>query len=282
MTYTIEGIQSGIDWLSNTAPLGEPNGTQWKHNSIRALEQIAKGGNVVQWRKLQGYEGVSAGNCFFGERDDGALLQLTGEYANAHFSACFNRNGRVPRIDLQFTAKFATMPASIAKKGYSDAKRSNDDLPDGRKRKLYIIVGSDGGDTLYIGAPSSDQRGRLYNKAVQSELPTYTRSWRYEVVFRNELAYNIAARLPSDGNERAEYVLAVVCAWYEARGVDCGIYYTGTRPPLPLQRALPTDVERKLRWIKEQVAPTVRYLNELGFRDTLLAELFPQPEPDSV
>lgn len=278
----IEGIQSGIDWLSLTAPREMPGLSNWKGACTRAIGEIAKQGYVLETRKMQGYEGISAGNCFFGEREDGFFCQLTGFHANDWFEQCYHPKCNVPRIDLQFTAKFDVMPANIAKKGYHDATLANSGLPVTRRRKMYIIVGSDGGDTLYIGSPSSEQRGRLYNKAVQSELPEYARSWRYEVVLRNELARNCAQQLPRASVERADYVLTLVCAWYEVRGVDCGLYHTGEKPPLPLQRALPTDVERKLDWLNSQVKPTIRYLCSLGFRDTLLRELFPDEASENV
>ena len=49
---------------------------------------------------------------------------------------------------------------------------------------------------------------------------------------------------------------------------------------LPLQRTLPTDVERKLHWLSTQVRPTVEYLCKLGFRDTLLETLLPLERED--
>jgi len=51
---------------------------------------------------------------------------------------------------------------------------------------------------------------------------------------------------------------------------------------MPLIRTLPTDVEAKLRWLEYQVAPTVKYLCELGFRDTLLSTLFPIEETGEI
>lgn len=271
----VEEIQSGIDWLSLTLPRDATHTSSWKRSCLNALERISKQGYPLEGRKLLGYEGISAGNCFFGEREDGFLCQMTGSHANDQFDAVYRSDCRVPRIDLQFTAKFYENQLKIAQKGYKDATLANDSLPTARRRKLYIIIGSDGGDTLYVGAPSSEQRGRLYNKAVQSEQPEYTRSWRYEVVFRNELARNCAKSLPIDGIERAEYVLDLVCAWWHIRGVHTDIYHSGKTPVMPLQRALPTSVETKLAWLQSQVAPTIRYLCDLGFRAMLLETLFP-------
>lgn len=276
----VESIQAGIDWLSLTMPRDTLGITPWKRRCIGTIERIAKQGYVLASRKLQGYEGISAGNCFFGEREDGFFLQLTGSHANDHYDVVYDSRCNVPRVDVQFSAKFDVMPLGIAKKGYSDATSANNLLPAARRRKLYIIVGSDGGDTLYLGSPSSLQRGRLYNKAVQSAQVEFERTWRYEVVFRNELAYNLCQALPLEAHKRAEYVLAATCAWYESRGLDTSLYFEGERPTLPLQRILPTDIETKLQWLKTQVRPTIRYLCGLGFRGILLEELFPPIEGD--
>jgi len=34
---------------------------------------------------------------------------------------------------------------------------------------------------------------------------------------------------------------------------------------IPTPRIIPTDVERKLRWVEHQVLPTIRKLAELGY-----------------
>lgn len=261
----IEVITAGIDWLSLSMPNTALAYQSWRYACIRALETIALGGYKIEPRRLLGYEGHSAGNCFIGENEHGSFAQFTGEKANDVFSQVYSPNCKVSRLDVQLTAKYDEMPSGIAKEAYASAIRANEDLPTGRRRKCYIIVGSDGGDTAYIGSPSSEQRGRIYNKEIQSELVAYTRCWRYEVVFRNELSTSAAGQCPYPLVERAEWCVSVACKWFGSRGISISGIQPGLDVVLPLERTRPTDVERKLEWLKTQVAPTVRYLRSLGF-----------------
>jgi hypothetical protein len=269
----VEYIEGGVDWITATLPSASMTTELWLQRCIRVLEAIAKEGNELKPRTMQGYYGLSAGNCFAGSREDGTMIQLTGSYANEHFASIDRPDLHYSRVDVQTTAKFVIMPTTIAQGAYDNAASANALLPAPRRRKLVIIRGSDGGDTFYLGSASSDQRGRIYNKAVQSESPHYNRCWRYEIVYRNTLATQIARSCPYALDKRAKWAAQVVNSWYQARGVpDCG-YDAGFDITLPLSRPLPTDVERKLRWLEKQVRPTIKYLIEQGYRDTILTSL---------
>lgn len=270
---TIEWAESGIDWLSCSLRLDATNVAQWRHQCTWCIEGIAREGHQVVPRKLNGYHGVSVGNCFIGEREDGYWFNLTGEYANRYFHHTYHPEAHYSRIDAQITVKYTEPRPDIGKDAYYAASHHNDRLSAAKRRKLYIIIGSDGGDTLYIGAPSSDQRGRMYNKEVQSQIERYRGCWRWEVVFKNDLATDYAAQLASRPDRASKHVFGTVAAWYGDRGVILPGMHDMGAVILPKQRAVSTDVERKLQWLERQVAPTVRYLCELGFRDTIAAAL---------
>jgi hypothetical protein len=269
----VEYIEGGIDWLTLTLPADEPTGELWIQQGLRVIDTIGRGGYEIKPRSMQGYYGASAGNCFVGSREDGHMMQLTGAHANDHFASVFRLDAHVSRIDVQCTAKFKVMPTNIAIRSYGDASTNNKTLPEGRRRRLVIIRGNDGGDTFYLGSPSSDQRGRIYNKAVQSESPKYARCWRYEVVYRNDLATQLSRTVPYPLETRAKWAEEMVYRWYDKRGVhNCGIDHE-IDVYLPLSSPIPSDVERKLNWLHKQVGPTVRYLIEAGYRDTILTSL---------
>lgn len=270
---TIEWAEAGIDWLSCSLKLDAPNVQQWRSACTWAIESISREGHQVIPRSMNGYHGVSVGNCFIGEREDGYWFNLTGEYANRFFHHTYHPNAHYSRIDAQITVKYVEARPDIGKDTYYAAHHFNDRLPSARRRKLFIIIGSDGGDTCYIGAPTSDQRGRMYNKAVQSQLERYKGCWRWEVVFKNELSTRYASDLARQPTGASQHVFGTVSTWYADRGcVIPGIGDMGA-VILPKQRAVATDVERKLQWVERQVTPTIRYLCELGFRDTLLVLL---------
>lgn len=276
----IELVTSGIDWLSCTLHKEAYGYQEWRGNALHALELVAKEGYELKRRGLLGYEGLSCGNCFVGENDHGSFAQFTGEKADWAFGYVMHPSAHFSRVDVQTSVKYREYQANIGKRAYRDSIRANEALPAGRKRKIWIIVGSDGGDTVYIGSASSDQRCRIYNKERQSDDIRYTRAWRYEVVFRNELATSFAKNLSASVISRADYCLETCVAWCTTRGVDIQAFGSGTGVVLPLQRTLPTDVERKLNWLAHQVRPTVEYLCKLGFRDTIMETLFPLERED--
>lgn len=270
---TIEWAEAGIDYLSCSVRHDTSDVAQWRHKCTWAIEGIAREGHQLVPRSLNGYHGVSIGNCFIGEREDGYWWNLTGEYANRYFQHTYHPNAHYSRIDAQITVKYTEPRPDIGKDSYYAASYHNDRIPAARRRKLYIIIGSDGGDTLYIGAPSSDQRGRMYNKEVQSQLERYKGCWRWEVVYKNELATKYAASLFGELTRASQYVFGTVTTWYGDRGVIIPGMLDMGAVVLPKQRAIATDVEKKLQWLERQVKPSVGYLCDLGFRDTILALL---------
>lgn len=271
--HVVEQVAAGVDWLTLTLPWDAEQIDLWHMTGMRALGQVSAGGYELKPRSMLGYDGQSCGNCFVGTRCDGIMQQFTGHHADTAISSVYRQDAHISRVDLQVTVKFASMPSDIARKAYTSANAANRRLPSHRHRKLYIIVGSDGGDTFYLGSPASSQRGRLYNKEIQSEDPVYARMWRYEVVYRNDRAQVVTAAICPGSENRAATIRNTVAEWWKARGVDCSYFATGAGAVVPLYRTLPTDIERKLIWLRSQVRPTVKLLLELGMQDELAAAL---------
>lgn len=273
MSTTVIEVTAGLDWITATLPADCPTGDLWVERGLSCLDQIAAEGYEHYERSLQGYIGISAGNCFVGSREDGHICQLSGYHADRHFNAVFRAGLHISRLDVQVTVKFAVMPCDVARKAYQDAIDCNLRLSLPRRRKLVLITGSDGGDTTYIGSSSSEQRGRIYNKEVQSEDISYRKTWRWEIVLRNDLSTQAAANCPKTAVDRVKWCQSVVAAWFIARGVHCDWHDGDDLIALPPQRTLPTDVERKLRWLEYQVKPSISWLTEKGYGDTLLSVL---------
>lgn len=266
-------VRAGIDWLTLTVPIDVSVGEIWAQNCAAQLDSVAEQGYDLYTRAMQGYYGVSAGNCFVGEREDGWICQLTGHHANDLYGTVVREYCNVPRVDVQMTIQYDVMPATLGKEAYNNALRANEGLSTRRQRKLVEISGSDGGYTLYIGAPSSEQRGRIYNKEVQSDDPAYERTWRYEIVLRNDLAVQFVSNCPSEPAPRALYCKAFVLNWFDARGIDVYGVKRDTRIVLPIKRTLPTDIEKQLHWLEKQVKPTLKRLLATGYRDIVLERL---------
>jgi len=270
---TVEQVTAGIDWLTLTLPRDAGNLAHWHIMGIHHLNTIAAQGYELKPRTMLGYDGYSAGNCFIGERDDGVMMQFTGNHADGAFFRVYRDDAHISRIDLQVTVKFFTMPSNIARRAYQDADDKNRRLPAHRRRKLWIIMGSDGGDTFYLGSPSSDQRARIYNKEVQSEVIDFVRTWRYELVLRNDFATSISRTISGTASDHQSIVLSTVVSWLQYRGVDCSLFAQGEREILPIVRTLPTDIETKLKWLRTQVRPTIKLLIERGMEDEMVEAL---------
>jgi hypothetical protein len=269
----IEQLTAGVDWLTLTLPWGAPEESAWFQRGLVELMRIQGEGYDLVERALLGYRGHSCGNCFCGERDDGRMMQFSGRFAEQAFDYVYRTDAHISRLDVQVTIKHDVMPLNVAGRSYHDALNQGSELRSGQKRKCYLITGSDGGQTLYVGSMSSDQRGRLYNKEVQSESPEYVRTWRYEVVLRNERAQGLGDRLLAQTEGRPDFLSAFVAMWWQSRGVYTPWSFDETIAPLSPQKTLPTDVERQMSWIGVQVAPTVKRLIAAGYRDTLLVRL---------
>lgn len=269
----VEQVTAGVDWLTMTLPASSEQEGTWYLRCINHLCNMQEEGYVLKDRVMQGYYGYSCGNCFVGERHDGIMVQFTGAHAHGSFIALYRNDCHVSRLDLQVTVKYEVMPQHIAKEAYSAAAAANRKLPETRRRKLYIIVGSDGGDTLYLGSPASKQRGRLYNKEVQSEEPAFARTWRYECMFRDRIATAYAPHIHAGRGAVEERILDNVVSWWQSRGVDCSHIESGRNVVIPIYRTIPTEIEAKLTWLRKQVRPTIKLLIGRGMADEMMEAL---------
>lgn len=266
-------LSAGPDWLTLTLPIDAPHAALWHVGNIGIIKTIASGGYPEEPRSIYGYDGIGAGGSFAGETRGRYMVILSGERASTHFDAVYRSDANVPRIDIQATAKYDLMPHDIAQRSYDYADAHNRRLPEHRRRKLYILMGSDGGDTLYLGSPSSEARGRIYNKEKQSKDTNFANSWRYEISFKNDAAKRLAAVIATQDDARSEYCAAYVRNWYGERGIPCAYDIDRSEVVLPpTKRAKPT-LRRRLEWLYSQVAPTVRWLREEGYTEEAIAAL---------
>lgn len=274
---TAQTISAGADWLSLTLPREAENAFLWHVGNCGIVRTIASGGFVLENRSIYGYTGLGAGASFAGIGTDRYMAILGGERASLYFDACFRSDANVPRLDIQCTVKYDKTPFDIAKRSYYDASAFNNQLPEHRRRKLFIIMGSDGGDTFYLGSPTSEARGRVYNKEREAKDINFTGCWRYEVSFKNDAAKRLAAVIAAQNGGRAHYIASYVRNWYAQRGVTVAYECSGDNEVLPPTKRAKTDVKRRLEWLRTQVAPTVRWLCEEGHREEVLDVLNLEP-----
>lgn len=269
----IEQLRAGVDWLAQTIGNDEVYNAEWRYKCNQWLSRVADSGFPLRERGLLGYRGMSAGNCFVGTREDGHLVQFTGHHAGEGFQQIAHPRANVSRLDLQVTVKYDLMPLDIIDRAYEESASANRDIPNERKRKIWKIVGDQGGETLYIGSWKSAQYGYIYNKEVQSGQPEYGRCWRFEVRFKQQLARLVCDRLMGNPELLPELCATIVSQWFRARGVQVPWSVATGLEPLPAIKSLPTEIERTLWWLERQVKPPLKRLIDAGFMDQALIAL---------
>ena len=168
-----------VDWITITVP-------DWhNHDAVTPVllgELMA--GQVNQGRHPSGALGWYGRSCFLGTWDNGRLIyQASGSWAHAiarKLDRLLPVEGRsVARIDVQATLAVHDADAII-----------RTTVPNRRYKSTLVQTLYGSGATLYVGAPSSDARLRLYNKSAESgEYPEGGGEWlRAELQLRNRYA----------------------------------------------------------------------------------------------
>lgn len=262
----VESIRAGVDWLSCTLDREAYMAQAWVGECQRCLIEISGEGHQLGDFGINGYRGIIAGGSFIGQREDSFFCQLSGRYAEIYFDRVMRDDLHVSRIDLAVTVQFRTMPQGLGATAYAVSTEADRGLSSSRRRKIWYMSGSDGGYTLYIGSPSSDQRGRLYNKEIQSGTPEYERTWRYEIVLRNARAMACVETLLTCAiGDRLGCCSSLVGQWYQNRGVRVPWEAASNYALLPIAAQAPSDAEKKLKWLSRQVKPAVAWLIEAGY-----------------
>lgn len=269
-TATVQTVYSGVDWISATLGRDEIDNQTWLYDCLQALEDIAMLGNVYKRRSLLGYDGWECAGCFVGSNDTAHYAQFAGKYADTAYHMIEHPKVHVSRIDIQITVQYDTELPKEGRYQYARAIHHNKGLLEHRRRKIHLYAGSDGSDTVYLGAPSSDVRGRIYNKAKQSGEDAYKRSWRYEIMFRDQYAGNVFRSVLSYGDAVTSGICQETLAWYRERGVIVLGVEFGGQNSVKVAKPARTDAARKLAWIKAQVVPTIRKLAEMGYAEELM------------
>lgn len=260
-------VSSQVDWLTATALTG-PKAVALEKLGWRlgeAEEQRGMFPGAFSWR---GYEGLHCGSITWGSRDDSVILQVSGESAARAIESVSEHATKFTRVDVQVTARMPDTVDDLALMAFGDCDRAN--LQRGRPYKLTHYVNNEGGSTTYIGAPSSIQRGRIYNKATESKQERWANCWRWEVELKQELATDFAHQLRTAEHTDA-LCAGLVHGWFSSRG--CILPWTSeTLITLHVSESAESDIESKLRWLNSQVKPTVTKLRSLGRdRDVLQA-----------
>ena len=214
------------------------------------------GGNRVRPWKQNGYSGERCGRVRFAVGPQGALLQLSGAYADRHATAALELAHNVSRIDLAITARMPRDDPHLAKRlaVQYDAWRETARRPP----KAKLVDGRGDGDTLYIGRRTSERYLRVYDKQRESGDAQYTRCWRVELELKGHSA-TPAARSALAASDRMAWIESELYDYLRTHGLSpWWDRRTDHVSNLTFRRR--SDTDGKLRWVANQVMPTLRYL----------------------
>ena len=268
-------ISASVDWITLTASShGCGEGLYAKGNALlREHERI--GDRPVPWQ-MKGYRGWAAVGVRLGSRATGAILSMSGPECSENWRDSLVAAENCSRLDLAVDVNCDPIVPHLASHIYKELGHRR--LRAGRPVTARLIMGSDGGSTVYIGSRASERFGRLYDKGVEQQTNPPGHWWRWELELKGKAAQREAIALVNAESE-PDRALHVVAEYFEAR--------TGYAPaqcgPLVkcLERREPTSTAKKLLWLSSQVRPTVqeligivgpaRVLETLGLRQSAVS-----------
>lgn len=264
---------AGVDYLTVTA----------KHHTVEAATigavfdglkygDSTSGVDEKPARSL-GYTGSKVGTMFHGVNADGAMLRISGPLADvaARMLTWLPGTHHVTRIDYQITWRyghdmdewFTELPDAI--------RASKAEPSETTKAQIRHIRSFGKGDTVSIGARSSEVFVRVYDKSREQVTDPSEGLVRYEVELKGERARQSVERLTRSAHYEAA-VVDTLSYWLERRGVPFPWGYENSYPWPEIPRP-ETDAERKLRWLGNHVRSTVVYLIHKGYRQQALETL---------
>lgn len=269
----VEQVWSGIDWISasysSDAIDYELVLDRWQESLIHQIDSDYKAIPAY----LNGYQGARTRYLFFGTRDDGCFIQVTSGMADELFPAIWRDGCNISRLDIQVTLKYDRGIQDEAQKIYSNINRRNRTASAANRVSARYITSTQGGGTVYVGSAKSRQYGRIYDKYAESGEECYRNAWRYETVLKNNIATSVAQKIPMSRDRRCDHTVNVVCEWFARRGIRIRALSNVEWVSIDTPVIPPSDAASKLKWLETQVAPSIRWLTERGYRDSVLAAL---------
>lgn len=266
-------IEPAIDWLTTTWTHEQAGSADMLDRALTFERQVYQNGNTQEAAQWQGYFGRKTGSFFVGERQDGYIVRVSGSLAHSAYTSIYRPGMRVSRLDVAVTVWLTPHDANVGLSALSEARLAKLAGKVKHPVKITHFEEDDGGFTLYLGKRLSRVFARLYNKEAESGDPYYEGAWRYECEIHNQSATETATELFYSLFPTEEAICSAVWAYYHSKGVVpvFPTFPTGFQVVLP--RREETTTERSLRWLSEQVKPTVARLSEMGYTSSVLAAL---------
>jgi len=253
-------LEAGVDWVTATVPTQGQTHARWLRECQDFCLLSRDAGNDLQERSRLGYDGYQAGTVFIGTRERDSMLLVTGPWADRAFRSLGSQEAHYARIDVQVTVKEAIYEKSRGKRALLEADERNNSLPTNRQRKCRFSGEIEGGWTTYVGSRATGLLLRVYNKGAESKEEKYKGCWRYEYEFRNDHAQAAAVFLDASPKTHQHACASLVRSIATSWGITAPWQALSELAAYQIAAQPETDASRKLKWLQEQVAPSVKWL----------------------
>lgn len=249
----IEGDTQQVDALTVTA-----TGLDGKVSMGLVIEEMGEYLEIQQRKPFRfgGAMGWAKGSVRYAEKvqeDIGklwAILMVTGEQSEFAFKTATSLTA------LKFTRCDCAVDVFLYEKVIGLPRLIKDHYKGSSK---VVLFESELGDTIYIGSRQSDAYLRIYDKSKSYGLDL-GRVYRWEVEYKGELVHPAVEKV-RDGGRQA--IRELVFGEAHHKSVPSPIV-EGQRG-IKREKISVSSPEAKIAWLSRQVAPTVKWLNALGY-----------------
>lgn len=242
----------GVDWITATAQHGN---TRWDMQMFADTQRrrFMDADITTKGAYRLGYTGWEAPGFFHGNREGGSMVVASGQTAQEVFRSLTNIADNISRIDLQVTVATPLERPHLGAQAYEAIKGGSPSVV--KVKNVSLITTHPQGETVNIGKRSSDQYGRIYDKATEANIGEARSLWRYEVELKRSRALRAARDLASSQTAQA-VAGSLVHGWFKARGVTPiytpeQAFCTQNLSQAPLSRSV-------LTWFEESLSITIQ------------------------
>lgn len=219
-----------------------------------------------------GYRGKAVDSSFLGLGPIGMWLVVSGPEAERGLDAVLPSGARVTRVDIALTVRLESDSPTMAREVRQQAMRHRRKIDERHREQVTFYTSTGGGETVYLGAPSSDRRLRVYDKWRESGDDSFKHCWRFELQYRHERAEQIF-RGAQAASDRKAALSGTVLAHVAEREIDVlgGLRISDlVHTSIPRR---PDDAAKKLAWLSTSVKPAVKRLLTVYDREVILMAL---------
>ena len=248
-------VASTVDWFTGTSDDTSQAFKQTIYGRHLLSEEGAKGNPRQPWGH-HGFIGFHCGQVDFGERNGELILRVQSALADDAWRPATDLGFRPSRIDVAVTVWTGDEKSDIGRRTRDDCREYQ--RTQRKPVKIDYYDPDSGNGTCYIGRWTSQHFARVYSRFGKTHLDSDRGCWRYEVVEKDEGCRGLAEHLRGAVDVRAE-CRSFVHTFVSHRG--CIPIFDAGGPSLSLAHQLePTDDDKRLQWLVEQVAPSIREL----------------------